>query len=131
MTVPLIGFDRWERRKAQLRAELGKAHATPIRTVKTRGQLEAENVSYWACGGMSFLRRQFAHEAQAARQLWGSPAVVNSVVGYRKQRRANISGRIRAVRWHKATRSSRHANGELRRARLLLRNATLKRERPA
>jgi hypothetical protein len=68
--IPLLGYnrERWERRKAEFRARLAKEHAAPKETVKTRQQIEAENVSYWTDGGRSYLRRKYALEAEQARE---------------------------------------------------------------
>jgi hypothetical protein len=79
----LLGFNRqrWERRKAELRARLAKEHAAPAFTVKSRGQIEAENLSYWISGGMRFLRRKYADEAEAAPRKGETKTPLNSPIG--------------------------------------------------
>jgi hypothetical protein len=71
-TPLLLGFDRerWERRKAELRARLVRELSGSAVTVRSREQVEAENISYWTSRGMSHLRQKFANEAEAARVEW-------------------------------------------------------------
>src|SRR5215831_17792119 len=42
----------------------------PTQTVKSREQIEAENVTYWTDGGMSYLRQKYMVEAEQARERW-------------------------------------------------------------
>jgi len=77
-TVPLLlGFDRqrWERRKAELRIRLKKELSIQDQTARSRQQIEAENLSYWTSGSMSFLRREYADEAERARARWHTASV--------------------------------------------------------
>jgi hypothetical protein len=64
----LVSSPEREARKRELRARLAKERLAPAWTVKSREQIEAENLSYWTCGGMSFLRRKYVEEAEKARQ---------------------------------------------------------------
>jgi hypothetical protein len=92
---PLLGYnrERWERRKAEFRARLAKEHAAPKEAVKTRQQIEAENVSYWTCGGMSFWRRKYAEEAEEARERWAQldPNGPNGATRSRRAAKCNTS----------------------------------------
>jgi hypothetical protein len=68
----LLGFDRQrrERRKAELRARLAKEFAMRTQTVQSREQIEAENLIYWTCGGISYLRRKYMIKAEQSREQW-------------------------------------------------------------
>ena len=69
-TAPLLLGFGWERRKAELRARLAREFARPIQTVKSRMQIEAEDLHYWVWDYPGSLREKYAKEAEAARGKW-------------------------------------------------------------